>query len=126
MNDEQLKMLYNKLDALQISSDRTLETLIRLYGAVNKLNAALQLGESNAVSADRTPTPSVGSLEPNGDARDCPSGSDRADAAKTQQSQLTICPLCEGNGKIKCEDQSEWVNATQYYQCPKCGGTGKL
>jgi hypothetical protein len=26
---------------------------------------------------------------------------------------------------LECDDQSEWVNATQYYKCPMCGGSGK-
>jgi len=35
------------------------------------------------------------------------------------------CPECEGRGKIEQEDQSEWVNATQYYKCPMCRGSGE-
>ena len=35
------------------------------------------------------------------------------------------CPECKGKGKLECDDQSEWVNATQYYICPLCNGTGE-
>ena len=35
------------------------------------------------------------------------------------------CIECKGTGKLKCGDQSEWVNVTQYYTCPLCCGSGK-
>jgi len=35
------------------------------------------------------------------------------------------CPKCKGKGKLECDDQSEWVNITQYYECPLCAGTGQ-
>ncbi len=35
------------------------------------------------------------------------------------------CMKCKGKGKLECDDQSEWVNTTQYYMCPLCGGSGK-
>lgn len=36
------------------------------------------------------------------------------------------CQKCKGKGKIEQEDQSEWVNATQYYKCPLCNGSGNV
>jgi len=35
------------------------------------------------------------------------------------------CNICKGRGKRESEDQSEWVNTTQYNTCPLCKGTGK-
>lgn len=35
------------------------------------------------------------------------------------------CVECKGQGRLECDDQSEWVNTTQYYTCPMCSGSGK-
>ena len=37
IDDEQIRMINCRLDSLQISSDRNLETLVRIYGSVSRL-----------------------------------------------------------------------------------------